>query len=157
MSRELPSSQIKQTALRLLALRDHSEQELRIKLQRKGYADDAIEEILKTFGELGYINDEAFTDRQVKYLARERLYGNHRIERKLREKGLLREQIRRAIEVVRQEFSEAEALKICLAKKRKGRDMSNDPGERRRLAQSLMRQGFPADLIFETIDMMAKE
>ena len=157
MDHEQRTSQIKQTALRLLALRDRSELELRNKLQHKGYEHDAIEKILEAFKELGYINDAAFTERQVKYLACEKLFGNRRIERRLREKGLPREQIRQAIASVRQDFSEADALKIRLAKKGKGREMNNDPGDRRRLAQSLMRQGFPPELIFETIDTMVEE
>ena len=157
MSPEQPSSQLKQAALRLLALRDRSEEELRTKLRHKGYAHDAIEELLDAYKRLGYINDEAFTERQVKYLACEKLYGNYRIERKLREKGLTRDQIQQALAKVRQEFSEAEALKTRLAKKRTGREMNNDPGDRRRLAQSLMRQGFHPELIFETIDFMTEE
>lgn len=148
---------IKQKALRLLALRDRSEAELRKKLKTGGYEEDLIDGLLTEFKERGYINDVVFTERQVRYLACEKLYGNRRIDLQLRDKGLPREQIRLALAEVRREFSEADALKVRLARKEKGWKAKHDPAERRRLAQNLMRQGFSPELIFEMIDTTLEE
>jgi regulatory protein len=142
----------KQTALRLLAMRDRSEGELRKKLKQKGYEDDLIERLLANFLELGYLNDDNYTGRQVRYLAGEKLYGDRRIEVYLTGKGLPRERIRQAIAEVRQEFPEVNALEIILKKKLKGRRLENDAGGKRRLAQSLMGKGFPLDLIYRMLE-----
>jgi regulatory protein len=147
----------KQTALRLLVLRDRSERELRQKLEHKGYEDDLIKRLLAEFRALGYIDDEAYVGRRVRYLAQEKLYGNRLIEAQLFEKGLPRERIRQAIETVRKEFSEAEALKIRLAKKPPDKRIKTDAGDKRRLVQRLLGKGFSPELIFEILDNMLEE
>jgi regulatory protein len=157
MTRGPLPDRVKQAALRLLALKDRSEEEVRKKLTAKGYESNLIEGLLAKFREQGYIDDEAYVDRRVRYLAREKLYGNRRIEVQLLEKGLSRERIRQVIDTVRQEFSEAEALKMRLAKKPPGKRINTDAGDKRRLVQHLLGKGFPPELIFETLDNMLEE
>jgi regulatory protein len=157
MDDRTPEGKAKQAALRMLALRDRSERELRQKLKDKGYEDDLTNRLLAEFRELGYIDDEAYVGRRVRYLAREKLYGNRRIEVQLLEKGLSRERIRQVIDIVRQDFSEAEALQMRLAKKPPGKGINTDAGTKRRLVQHLLGKGFPPELIFETLDNMVEE
>ncbi len=152
MHEDSRADKAKQSALRFLALRDRSEKELRKKLAGKGFGDDLIDPLLADFRELGYINDETFTVRQVRYLARDKLYGNRRIEAYLLEKGFSREGIRQAIAGIREEFPEKEALQIVLSKKLKGQPIKNDAGEKRRLAQSMMGKGFPPKLIYTMLE-----
>ena len=153
----LPAKKAKQTVLRLLALRDHSEQELRKKLAAKRYEDDLIDQLLIEFRDLGYLNDEVYAGRLVRYLATEKLYGDRRIEGKLREKGIPREHIGRLIDEVRGEFSEARALETLIRKKAAGQPPANDDKGKRRLAQNLMGRGFAPKLIFEMLERTLEE
>ena len=147
----------KQAVFRLLALRDRSEGELRQKLRGKGYDDSRIDTLLAEFKTLGYINDAAYTGRQAHYLAREKLYGNRRIETYLLGKGISRGEIRQALDKIRQEFPEPEAIRRLIGKKWKGQLIANDDKEKRRLAQHLMGKGYSPALIFETLDHMVEE
>ncbi|MDQ5984593.1 MAG: Regulatory protein RecX [Syntrophus sp. SKADARSKE-3] len=147
----------KQSLLRLLALRDRSEGELRQKLKGKGYDDGQIDTLLAEFKALGYINDASYTARQALYLAREKLYGNRRIETYLLNKGISRSDIRQALDKIRLEFPEPEAIRRLIGKKWKGQPVANDDKEMRRLAQHLIGKGYSPALIFETLDHMVEE
>ena len=147
----------KQAVLRLLALRDRSEGELRQKLTGKGYDDVLIDVLLAEFKTLGYIDDAAYTEHQVRYLARKKLYGNRRIETYLLGKGIPRGEIRQALGKIRQEFPEPEAIRRLVGKKGKGQPIANDDKGKRRLTQHLMGKGYSPMLIFETLDHMMEE
>jgi len=157
MAKNPGTDKAKQTVLRLLALRDRSEGELRQKLTEKGYDEGTIDTVLVEFKALGYINDAVYTGRQVRYLAREKLYGNRRIETYLLGKGLPRGEIRPALDEIRQDFPESEALRLLIGKKWKGQPIANDDREKRRLVQHLMGKGYSPSLIFETLDHMVEE
>ena len=147
----------KQAVFRLLALRDRSEWELRQKLTGKCYDDGQIDTLLAEFKTLGYINDAAYTGRQARYLAREKLYGNRRIETYLLGKGIPHGEIKQALDNIRREFPEPEAIRRLIGKKWKGQPVANNDKEKRRLAQHLMGKGYSPALIFEALDHMVEE
>lgn len=76
------------TAVRLLAGRDHSEQELREKLTRGRVPDAEIAETVSVMRERGYLNDEALKLRKMERLIVEGRYGLHGVVDKLRRQGL---------------------------------------------------------------------
>ena len=157
MDEGAPASRARQTVLRLLALRDRSEGEIRQKLKNKGCDNDLIEKILAEFRELRYLNDEAFATRQSRYLAHDKLYGNRRIEVQLRGKGISKELIRKAIDSVRRDFPEEEALDMRIRKIGHMQQTNSDAMVKMRLARSLMGKGFPPELIFEKLDTVLEE
>jgi len=150
-------AQARRAALRLLSRRDHSEQEFRRKLAEKGCDDSVIEALQDDFRTLGYLNDEAYTERQIRFLAREKLYGDRRIEGYLLGKGIPRERIREGMKALREEFPEEEAL-VMIIRKKMGRHafVNNDPGKRR-LVQSLMGRGFSPERLLETLERILEE
>ncbi len=133
----------RQTALRLLALRDFSEAELRARLRTKGCGSAAIEGVLDEFRERGYVDDARYAERHAAFLVREKLYGDRRIEVRLLEKGLSRETVRQALTSARTELPEARALALRLEKESRSRDGDTDPEQKRRLFQRLVARGFP--------------
>ena len=147
----------RQSALRLLALRDHSERELRRKLADKGCDDHLIEQLLDDFQRLGYIDDDAYAERQIRFLARDKLYGDRRIMRQLLGKGISREQIRQRMDALRVEFPEEEALTMIIRKKIKHPAFINDDPGKRRLVQNLMGRGFSPETLFEILERMLEE
>jgi regulatory protein len=142
----------KQRAFRLLAIRARSERELRTKLKEKGYDESVVGDVTARLRELRYLDDESFAKSWARNLAVNRLWGNIRIEASLRDKGIPRELIERVIREVREELSEQKALRAILKKKEKSLTMKMDGRNKRRLARSLMGQGFPLDLIFDVLN-----
>lgn len=135
-------------AYRLLALRAHSEKELREKLGKGGFAAPVVAGVIEKCQEFGYLNDEKFARARARELAVNRLAGNRRIALDLRERGISEELCRQAIAEVRTEISEEDAVERLFRKKAKGIAVAcMDKREKARLARSLMGKGFPVGLI----------
>jgi regulatory protein len=148
----------KQKAYRLLSLRPHSEKELEKKLWEKGFSAAVVKETLEKLRELKYLNDASFAGQWARNLAVNKLWGNKKIVLNLREKGVSAELINRAIEQVRREISEEEAVAFLIKKKasRKKLDIL-DLKEKKRIFQSLMGRGFPPGLILSKLGEAVEE
>jgi regulatory protein len=145
-------------AFRLLALRAHSEKELRAKLHAGGFSEPVVERALRRCRELGYLNDEAFARQRARVLAVSRLAGDRRIAFDLRERGIDAGLSAQVIAEVRGELGEEAAAKRLLRKKIRERPVAAlDEREKARLARSLMGKGFPAGLILKTLKKTEEE
>lgn len=103
-------SDLYQRALRILALRSHSREELRKKLLRlAGRRRAAVGRVLDELQQRGYLDDQAFALESVR-LARRRLWGNQRIRRHLKGRGIDATMISRVLEQVESESQEAAGL-----------------------------------------------
>ena len=71
----------------LLGQRDHSTDELRTKLIRKGFASEHVESVLDDFVSRGWLDDRNFARRQAEILA-EQQWGPHQIRAKLMKHGV---------------------------------------------------------------------
>ena len=142
----------KQKAFRLLARRAQSKKELQQKLSDRGFEKPAVDGVIKIFTEQGYLNDETFARDWARHLARNRHYGNRRIEMSLAGKGIPKDLIAKAITEARGEIEEREGIRKVLQKKLKGRKPGGlDRAEKRRLAQSLALRGYAWPLIIEAL------
>jgi len=142
----------RQKAFRLLARRAQSKKELRQKLSDRGFEKPAVDGVIKMFTEQGYLNDETFARDWARHLARNRHYGNRRIEMSLAGKGIPKDLIAKAITEARGEIEEREGIRKVLQKKLKGRKPGGlDRAEKRRLAQSLALRGYAWPLIIEAL------
>ena len=83
----------KKSALGLLAMREHSAQELKCKLAERGFDTNTIAQILVDIGKSGLQSDERFAEFYVKSRI-DRGYGPLRIEAELRERGIAQSLIR---------------------------------------------------------------
>jgi regulatory protein len=145
-------------AYRLLTLRAHSEQELRVKLRQGDFPEPVITGVLEKCRELGYLNDEAFAKQRAREFAVNRLLGNRRISLDLREKGIPEEISRQAIAEIREEIGEEEAIDRLLRKKARGETIAaRDEKETVRIARSLLGKGFPTGLIFRKLKGLKEE
>lgn len=148
----------KQRAFRLLAVRARSEKELRLRLKEKGFDETIVGEVAARLLELKVLDDESFAVQWARNLGVNKLFGNRKIALSLREKGIPPPLIEKAIEEVRREISEADAVLTLIRKKGKYSDiMKMDSGGKRRLAASLMGKGFPPDLIFDRLNPSKEE
>jgi regulatory protein len=145
-------------AYRLLALRAHSEKELREKLLKGGFRAPVVAAVIEKCQEMGYLNDRQFARQRARELAVNRLAGNRRIALDLIERGISEELCRQAISEVREELSEEDAVERLIVKRVRGTDVAGMEGrEKMRMARSLMGKGFPAGLIIRKLKGKGEE
>jgi regulatory protein len=77
-----------EAALRLLAYRPRSEQELRLRLARRGFRGAAIGGTVRRLRELGYVNDEAFAHLYVETQQAGRPRSRRLLAAELRRRGI---------------------------------------------------------------------
>ena len=124
------------TAVRLLARRDHSEQELRSKLKQRRFSSSEIDAAIERVKNEGYLDDERIKLLKIEKLVREQRSGLHSILGKLRSIGLTA-----STETVREYFTlemEWELAQQLLAKQKLDFNQENYP----RLVRLLNNRGF---------------
>ena len=82
-------------AVKLLAMRDHSEGELRDKLYQAGYPDSVIDRVIEKLVVMDLVDDVSFAEHWAE--SRAHRHGRRRIEQELTRKGVDREVARRAV------------------------------------------------------------
>lgn len=129
------------TAVRLLARRDHSEYELRVKLKQRGFSMTEIDMALERIKNENYLDDERLKIHMIEKLIREQRAGLHAIVGKLRLMGLPV-----STETVREYLSvetEWELAQNLLEKQRIDFDPENYP----RLVRILNNRGFSRPIL----------
>ena len=123
-----------EAAMKFLALRERSEQEIASRLRRSRYDEATIQKVLDTLGLHGLVSDERFAEQWVH--SRSRKYGKNRVAQELRMKGVTGEAAQAALDTVPEE----EEYRRCLEQaKRLCRKFQDDP---KKIAQSLTRKGY---------------
>jgi regulatory protein len=136
-------------SLRILALRDHSEAELRRKLKDKGHQEEGIEASVSRLKELGYLDDTRFARSfAASALRNGRGYGA-RLKLELSRRGIEPRLVTEVLAEMDQEFSERELLADLMARRYPGFDPATaTEKERRRVVGYLQRKGFSLSAIF---------
>lgn len=139
-------------AYRLLAARDRSEKEIRLRLREKGFDVTIVGAVMTRLRAMGYLDDGNFACHWARHLAVNCLYGDLRIEAELKEKGITRDLTRMAIRRARKEMPERQAVRKLLRKYRGEQGVKNmDAKEQKKIFQRLMGKGFPHELIFAVV------
>lgn len=136
-------------ALRLLAMREHSRQELARKLHARGYQSEAIEPVLDALTVEGLLSEP----RLVETYVAERLgkgFGPLRIRQELRDKGLAEAAIAPHLDL---DDATLLAQLRAVAAKRFGSDPPATRAELAKRARFLEYRGFPAHLIARVLDL----
>jgi len=158
MSEERETGRAEAKAFRLLALRAHSEKELRTKLRAGGFADGAVDRAVRRCRELGSLDDETFARQRARALAVGRFAGDRRIAVDLRGKGIDEGLCKRAIAEIREELGEEEAAERLLRKKTQGRPVALlNEREKASLARHLTGKGFSISLILKILNKTGEE
>ena len=131
---------VEAAAVRLLARREHSVDELRRKLTRKGYVPATIEPVIEKLAGKRLVSDERFTSAFVHHHAK-RGQGPVRIRGELRQQGIPESQVEEALR-------RAEVDWVQLAREVRRRKFGTVPprslGERAKQARFLQYRGFDA-------------
>ncbi|MBJ6725605.1 regulatory protein RecX [Geomesophilobacter sediminis] len=140
--------------LRLLALRDHSEAELRRKLKTKGYPADGIDGAVARLKELSYLDDLRFARIFAEGALRGGRYVGERLRRELKMRGVAESVIREALGELEEEFPAQETLAALIARRFSGFDpQAATDKEKRRVVSYLMRRGFALGAISKELKL----
>ena len=132
-----------QKAVQYLARREYYTEELKRKLTRCGYHEQAVDEALIRLTASGALSDARYAQAYVAE-RRRRLYGPQRILLELTHKGFDKAVVRRALGVADGCWSEA--ARHCL-RKRFGEEAPADYAAYAKRRNYLHRRGYPADVI----------
>ena len=127
----------------MLARREYSRRELRVRLEHGGYDEAEASEAIRRLGEQNYQDDERFGE----MLLRARVahgYGPARIRAELRSHGLAAATVDALIASAEVDWN---ALAVAQLRKKYGSKPATDRVERGRRAQFLLRRGFTAAMV----------
>jgi regulatory protein len=144
------ASRATEAALVFLSYRPRSEKEVRDRLRRGGFEQDAIEHAIARLHEWRYLDDADFARRWVENRTAHRPRGRRLLQQELRHKGIDVEIARDAIDDADlDETGAAEAL----ARRRLPAYAGDEPAAiRRRLGAYLARRGYGYDIIRVALD-----
>ncbi len=141
-----------QRAVKLLAAKPRSIQELRERLLEKQWADEAaVEYALGKLKEYGYLDDERFAFGFASYKVRQKPVGRQRLARDLQTKKVSKETADAALELVYQETPEEELITRAIEKRIRLRGRPATRQETKSLYDHLQRLGFSYDLIIRKV------
>ena len=144
------ASRATEAALVFLGYRPRSEKEVRDRLRRGGYEQDAIEHAIARLHEWRYLDDADFARRWVENRTAHRPRGRRLLQQELRHKGIDGEIARDAIDDA--ELDETGAAE-ALARRRLPSYAGDEPAAiRRRLSAYLARRGYGYDVIRVALD-----
>jgi regulatory protein len=144
------ASRATEAALVYLGYRPRSEKEVRDRLRRGGYEQEAIDHAISRLHEWRYLDDADFARRWVENRATHRPRGRRLLQQELRHKGIDTETAREAIDdAALDETGAAEEL----ARRRLPAYSGDEPAAiRRRLGAYLARRGYSYDVIRTALD-----
>jgi regulatory protein len=131
-------------ALNLLGYRARSEDELRERLGRYGYAPETVEAVIGRLGELAYLDDEEFARQRAQEKARK--YGPRRVSSDLMKSGVGRELASRAVAEEFEGRSELADARSAASRRYNG---EGSEAEARRVYGFLARRGYSAGVCAE--------
>ncbi len=138
----------REKAIHFLGYRARSRKEMIDKLKEEEYPEVIIDKVLDMLESYNYINDYSFAESYTKTRIKSKGIGLDRIKYELRTKGINSNTIHEVLENLTDEL-EIDEDELCLAKlKKRARDETDlDEGDKRRLYQYLLRQGFTYDIV----------
>ena len=141
-----------QRAVKLLAAKPRSVEELRERLLEKGWTDEATADYaLSKLKEYGYLDDERFAFGFASYRVRQKPVGRQRLARDLQTKKISKETADAALELVYQETPEEELIARAIEKRVRLRGRPTTRQETKSLYDHLLRLGFSYDLIIRKV------
>lgn len=150
-------SELYDAAIKTLMRRAHSVHEMKKALARRCEDEKLVKTVLDRLKHNGLIDDERYAKQFTRHRAETRKQGEFRIARDLRARGVPDRHITAAIKEVSKESDPAAVLRTRID--RKLRLLRGEPDEKKiaSLYRSLLRAGFPADLIRRELQRATRE
>ncbi|MFI8537326.1 recombination regulator RecX [Streptomyces aquilus] len=145
-----PVERARNICLRLLTGTPRTRKQLADALSKKGIPEEAAEEVLSRFEEVGLINDSAFADAWVESRHHGRGLARRALAQELRTKGVDSTLIEAAVSHLDSEQEETTARELVDRKLRATRGLDRDK-RLRRLAGMLARKGYPEGMALRVV------
>ena len=141
-----------QRAVKLLAAKPRSIEELRERLLEKSWTDEAAADYaLAKLKEYGYLDDERFAFGFASYRVKQKPVGRQRLARDLQTRKISKETADAALELVYQETPEEELIQRAIENRIRLRGRPTTRQETKSLYDHLLRLGFSYDLIIRKV------
>lgn len=141
-----------QRAVKLLAAKPRSVEELRERLMEKQWTNDAVvDAVLSKLSEYGYLNDEQYAFGYVSFQVRQKPVGRGRLQRALSLKKVDRETADEAIRKVFEETPEEQLIAQAIERRMRLRGRPETRAETKSLFDHLLRRGFSYDLVVRNV------
>ena len=145
-----PEARARQICLRLLTIAPRTRAHLAQALHRRGVPDEAAENVLSRFTDVGLIDDAAFARAWVESRHHSRGLSRRSLSAELRRQGVESDEIREAVETLDPEQEVATARRLVEQKLAGTR--GQPPEVRvRRAAGTLARKGYPAPIAYRVV------
>ncbi|WAX77615.1 recombination regulator RecX [Streptomyces sp. KMM 9044] len=151
-----PVERARAICLRLLTGTPRTRKQLADALREREIPDEAAEEVLSRFEEVGLINDSAFADAWVESRHHGRGLARRALAQELRTKGVDSTLIDAAVSQLDSEQEEATARELVARRLRSTRGLDRDK-RIRRLAGMLARKGYPEGLALRVVRQALEE
>ncbi|MBQ0887286.1 recombination regulator RecX [Streptomyces sp. RM72] len=151
-----PVEQARAICLRLLTGTPRTRSQLADALRKREIPDEAAEEVLSRFEEVGLINDGAFAEAWVESRHHGRGLARRALARELRTKGVDATVIDAAVSQLDTEQEEETARDLVARKLRATRGLDRDK-RLRRLAGMLARKGYPEGMALRVVRQALEE
>jgi regulatory protein len=136
----------------MLARRELSESQVRDRLGRRGYQQDAIDNAVARLKSERAIDDSRVAEAAARTEVALKRRGRRRVRQHLENLGIERSISRRAVDAVFSGIDESSLLEASLAKRLRGGRLIADDAERRRLYRFLIAQGFEVDDVIRALE-----
>lgn len=146
-----PVARARQVCLRLLTLAPRTRAQLADALHRRGIPDEAADEVLDRFTDVGLIDDAAFARAWVESRHYSRGLASRALAAELKQRGVAAGQIRAAIDGQLGPEAEVAAARQLVARRLAATGGLSAEQRTRRLAGMLARKGYPPGLAFRVI------
>lgn len=157
-SRPLGSeAELYDAAVKALMRRAHSVHEMKQKLERRAEDKSLVKNVLDRLKQNGLIDDERYAKQFTRQRTEVRRQGKYRIARDLRGRGIPDRHIDAAIEESAQTTDAATMVRERIARKLKLFRGEIDDKKMASLYRSLLRLGFPSDIIRRELKTMTRE
>ncbi|MFF7655219.1 recombination regulator RecX [Streptomyces sp. NPDC007983] len=151
-----PEEQARAICLRLLTGTPRTRKQLADALHARGIPDEAAQEVLSRFEDVGLIDDAAFAGAWVESRHHSRGLARRALARELRTKGVDSAVIADAVEQLDADQEEQTARELVERKLRTTRGLDRDK-RLRRLAGMLARKGYPEGLALRVVRRALEE
>ena len=144
-------------ALRALTRRAHSIHEMKRKLGRRTDNALLVQLVMARLKENGLLDDARYAKQFTRYRAESRRQGKFRIARELRARGIPDRHIEAALEERSAEGDESTVVRARIERKLRSFGGEIDDRKLASIYRSLLRAGFPSDLIRRELRSLTSE
>jgi regulatory protein len=139
-------------ALKMLARRELSEQQVRQRLARKAHDPGDIDDAVERLRSERALDDARVAEAIARTEVAVRKRGKLRVQMQIERAGIARTTARRAVDETFEGIDDAALLEASLAKRLRGRDTIEDDREFERLYRYLTSQGFESDRVLQVLN-----